>query len=265
MTTLPHNHTTSPIIEENIENTENVVKIGDETILITDDPDIDGYYYSPEGDIYTRHSIEEAISESYPDPGNRNYGRINDKLPKLESNMEKLDHPEDYRLCKHPPCSEIVPPSKNPGVKRLFCSPAHTAAYHTKAWRLRNRTRSGQFLSVEDGYQKQFHRTKPLNSEQAILRYRGHLEYNKCPNATMETSYKCPSHVLQDYYNEKKTCLIYATLVDDMKEQLSLEQEMQYVRKNTTNDGRWLDLSELAPHISEKDGIIPKYALTKPK
>jgi len=167
-----------------------------------------------------------------------------------------------YRLCKRDKCSNIVPRSRNPGVPRLFCSDKCAGAYHTAAYRRRNRSKTGQYLEKESrtGAQLQFYRIKPRTFEIAEARYRGHLEQKKCPNAEFKTGFRCPAHVYEDYYSEKKLCLLYAVIVDDMKEKMAHDNGRDYIRKNTTHDGRWLDMSELAPHLDPEAGIVPPEA-----
>ncbi len=44
-------------------------------------------------------------------------------------------------ICKEPRCDVPVPPSKNPGVKRVFCSRRCSSRFHARAWYQRQEDR----------------------------------------------------------------------------------------------------------------------------
>jgi hypothetical protein len=51
---------------------------------------------------------------------------------------------------------------------------------------------------------------------------------------------------------------VYATLLDDMKEHWAKREKLAYIRQFTTNDGRWIDKSELAVHMEPGKGLVPR-------
>ena len=202
---------------------------------------------------------EEEIG-GLPDPLLKEWARSTVPDPRkypTESEGFPIDHPDPpgtHRQCRN--CPSITPPNLSTGLPRIFCSNECSHRYHSKLYNKRNRTKRGWHLEVEGTYQAQFYRKKPIREAHAELYYRSHLEKNMCPNGTEDTQYRCPAHMLKDPYSTKKLCLIYAVLVDDMKEIWARNAGLRYIRQFTTNDGRWLDNSELDVHEEPDKGII---------
>ncbi len=164
---------------------------------------------------------------------------------------------EPYKMCKNDQCANIVGPSKNKGIRKVFCKRRCAQRFYSRAYDRRKRGTTGQYLERDPRNQRptRFDRQKPLSQEMAEFRYEKHKTEGKCPNASPDTSNRCPG-VLDPYSKNKiLRCLIYAVLVDDMKERWDKE----YLRQYTTHDGRWIDESEFAgdPHVSMEEGMSP--------
>lgn len=137
-------------------------------------------------------------------------------------------------ICKNDRCSNLVPPSKNPGVKRLFCSARCARRYHSRLTYSRERGTSGEGMTfVNEQGQAQVKRTMALTSKVAQLRWKNHL--NAC---SLHGGY-CPGR--NDVYGRKKLCIIAAVLSDDETQLYEAEHGRPVKRNATTVDGRWLD------------------------
>lgn len=165
------------------------------------------------------------------------------------------DQPGVFRLCKNELCREaggypaFVTPLNSGGRPRLFCNPLCANRYHQRKSAKKRRSKSSFVLEKSpSGEQKRFMRTRPTSLEIAKTRYKSHLQKGMCPNATEETGSRCPSHIFGDYHSEKKLCIIYAVMVDDMKEQAALLRGERYRRMYTGYGGEWLD-----PSVSDDD------------
>ena len=164
---------------------------------------------------------------------------------------------EPYKMCKNDQCGNIVGPSKNKGINKVFCNRRCAQRFYSRAYDRRKRGTTGQYLERDPRNQRptRFERQKPLSQKMAEFRYNRHKEEGKCPNASPDTSNRCPG-ILDPYSKDKVLrCLIYAVLVDDMKERWDKE----YHRQCTTHDGRWIDESEFAgdPHVDMEEGVSP--------
>lgn len=173
----------------------------------------------------------------------------------LPADISLVLKPQDgTTLCAWEKCTKIVKPSRYDGIRKIYCSRrcgnrAAQKAYYERAKAQRQGT------PVLDISKSKVNRVKPTNPEIAEELYRKHLlqaNVNKgegCLLATQESAYRCPSR--GDPYSERKTCLVYAVLVDDMHELWAKEEGNKYLRRWTSNDGRWLDETEMAgdPHL----------------
>ena len=161
--------------------------------------------------------------------------------------------PGSSRMCANDRCTNMVPISENIGVEKKFCSRGCAHKYHNRMHERRQREKAGWFLERHriSGAQLHFARTRPKDVAQATRRYKSHLNPEVCPNATGKK--RCPSHVEADYYSERRLCLPYAVLVDDLYEQLALARGELYLRRWTTEDGRWAEKSDL-PHLEHTRG-----------
>ncbi len=189
--------------------------------------------------------------QTIPDKGARQW--VQTTRPPIKREGEVL--PGTFRLCKSDLCdctedngcgSNVVVPSKNPGKLKIFCCIPCGRKYHARAYNKRHR--KGKKWAIEQdnkGEQYRLLRVRPRNVDAGNANYKAHLERNMCPNATEATLYRCPSHMLKDYYSERKLCIVYAVLVDDMKEQWARTRDERYIRQYTTGDGRWLEDDEV--------------------
>lgn len=256
---------------------EEAFTIGDETFII--DPD------APEGDkeapyTYLSDSLEmvegyiEDKSGLVEDPHIREWKAATRPLPtKKVKPYAGIEPPGTLRKCKLPSCGKIVPPSKNIGAKKLFCSAKHGHRYHSKMNDRRNRGK-GWHLEVDQELHEPvvFNRVKAPNEEQGNAAYLAHLESGICPLPGItgnEESWqgRCPGRFNQyscEHQNnctckdKASRCLVYATLLDDMKEHWARREKLVYIRQFTTNDGRWIDRSELQVHMEPSKGLVPR-------
>ncbi len=162
-------------------------------------------------------------------------------------------------LCRNDRCTNLVSPSLNPGRAKIFCSRKCAHNHHNRLYEKRAGTKGRWFLERDKitGEQYQLDRTMPPNLEAAEMRYKSHIMRDVCPQA--EPGHKCPSHELGDYYSSKRLCLIYATLVDDLYEQFAKARGRLYVRRWTSESGRWVEYVDL-PHLREGDRTSPSDA-----
>lgn len=238
---------------------EHMIDIGEEKFII--DPNskdeeedvLDEIVYSPE----TKESMNKQLDEptnSIPDPRGSEWLRTTERIRRHEDPRDNpTPAPQNQRLCKNDTCVNLVPKSKNPGVERLFCCPRCNHRYHARKWAQRNYTKTGWSLTTDGSRQVKFERVKPTTTEIAESRYNSHLEDGMCPNATNEFNNRCPGRINPYSKPEETRCLIYGTMVDDMKETWARARLEFYIRQYTTNDGRWIDESELAPHIDARN------------
>jgi len=199
----------------------------------------------------------ESVGERGPHPRDQDLMADPDASASMFpiSNMpayKGLVKPGTYRLCKNDLCDQLVEPSVNPGVQKLFCCRDCAHNYHNRLYEKRTR---GWILERHKvtGEQMHFNRTKPGRLNIAERRYKSHLNKGVCPNSTKETNTRCPSHVTGDYYSKNRLCLIYAVLVDDLYEELAKSRSETYLRRWTTDDGRWVDVVKL-PHMEHTQG-----------
>lgn len=152
----------------------------------------------------------------------------------------------------------MVIPRGNPGNRKLFCCAKCGHRFHARAYNKRHRSpREWSLEQDNNGEQYRLVRLKPKDAKTGDSRYLAHLERNMCPNATEETLFRCPSHMMKDYYSTRRLCIVYAVLVDDMKECWAKDRQERYIRQYTTNDGYWLnEKEELAVHEEPQKGIV---------
>src|SRR3990167_42943 len=194
--------------------------------------------------------------------------RQSTKVPAKVASKKGRPSESGLTLCKKEGCMRPVPLSKNSGVPRLFCSQKCAHAYHSLRYWKRNKSSTGWWVDVIGATAVKFNRVKPTSEAEAEFRYKSHLEKNMCPYGGDNARKRCPSHETKDFHSKNKLCLIYATLVDDMKETWAIRRKEVYVRQYTTNDGRWLDGSEydlLKPHVDTKRNLFPEILENTPK
>ena len=196
-----------------------------------------------QGDPHRPVLTEDELAALVPDPGAREWARTTRRTRTI---LKGVRPPGVTQLCANDRCTNLVPPSKNPGIERIFCDPICARRYHQRLYSARNAYGVGSLeRNRETGEQVQFNRRRPDTLAKAETRYHAHIQRPEpdgepvCPNATDETRGRCPAHILGDYYSQKRLCLIYAVLVEDMKEQAAKSRGEFYYRQWTTPDGRW--------------------------
>jgi hypothetical protein len=175
----------------------------------------------------------------------------------LPADIKLVLKPQDgTTICAADKCQKVVEPSRYEGVRKIYCSRRCGNRTAQKAYYQRTRAQL-KGIPVLDVSTRKVNRVKPTNVEVAEAIYRKHTERVNlekglgCPQATPETAFRCPSR--GDPFSQNKTCLIYAVLADDMKECWAKERGETYLREWTTNDGRWIDETEMSdsgdPHL----------------
>lgn len=225
------------------------VEIGGETYVV--DPE-------QEEDYTYKSTMDEDLGEVEGDPHPQDQDLMAD--PDAAAAMRPalslpayagIRGPGVSRLCKNDRCTNLVTPSANPGVEKLFCERACGRNYHARMYDRRTKFK-GEWLverHKDSGEEIHFNRTKPNSLSMAERRYQSHIRAKGvCPNATQQSGGVCPSHALEDYYSKNKYCLIYATLVDDLYEHFAKKRGELYARRWTDEDGHWRLVSDL-PHM----------------
>ena len=140
----------------------------------------------------------------------------------------------EIALCKNEKCSQLVPPNKNRGRKREYCSLRCKSAKGARD-RYARENGSTNDSAVGDFYGLAFvRRTKAITEEMAEGRFRKHLV--ECP---LSAGGPCKSR--NEPYDQNKLCLIHAVLQEDWAELRRKSKNIPYKRKMTTDNGFWAD------------------------
>ncbi|KKN82232.1 hypothetical protein LCGC14_0310450 [marine sediment metagenome] len=156
-------------------------------------------------------------------------------------------------LCKNDRCNNLVGESLNPGVLKQFCHRTCAHNYHNRLYEHRQNASGGWLVERHRVTAAELHfvRTMPSSLAMAERRYKAHITKRTCTRA--EPDGKCPSHDQEDYYSSKRLCLVYAVLVDDLYDELAKSRGEVYLRRWTSEDGRWAEKSDL-PHLEYTKG-----------
>ena len=149
-------------------------------------------------------------------------------------------------ICKNDLCASIVPPSKNSGRPRRFCTEKCRNRYNQRL-NYKRQTKGGGFVglrSVTEGYPKVNRKMSP-NLKAAERRVKEHGE-----NCTGDGQW-CQAK-LHDAYNTKKLCLVRAVFTDDWLTLMYADTQPDRKREMTTEDGMWIDDFRA---LLEKSGI----------
>ena len=117
----------------------------------------------------------------------------------------------------------------------------HINKDHAQRFASRNyyhRQKDGAIAIMEEGHCKRYKATSLYKAERAFdlhIKVGGPKEMY-CTNA-LDPYFTCPTRLHKDYDHERKLCLIYATLLDDL---MWWKTPDRYVREYTTNAGYWL-------------------------
>jgi hypothetical protein len=128
-------------------------------------------------------------------------------------------------------CIRLVPPSKNPGVTRKYCS-TRCRKRHNEHIAYQREVGTGGGVAVHDGI-AWFQRIMARTANAARKRLTEHQD--NCPFAKIGTT--CPGR--WDVYNRERKCLMRAVLDEDWAQLLAAEDSRGYVRELTTKDGHW--------------------------
>ena len=262
---------TPPPNQENQQNLiTNLIHIGEDAYILDEEGQEGEIIFLEEEEMPEEVATTEG--QTIPDPRAREWEAST--IPIRDSRNYSPDPPGTIRLCKNELCHcapeegpSLVPcdgDNNYRGPKKLYCCVKCRHRAEMRSYMQRKRG-GGTHLecNTHTGEQVVFQRTKPSNSALADQRYKTHIMRTKqgyrptCPNATLETNLRCPAHFLGDYQSEQKRCLIYAVIVDDMKEQWAKDRQEYYIRQYTTNDGRWTDIEDFLPHMDDRQKLAP--------
>lgn len=145
---------------------------------------------------------------------------------------------EQLSMCKNDRCTNIVGPSLNPGVKKLYCHPACARRHHSRmAYQKEAGGTGAGMLLVDAGMRAQVNRRLPVSVKAAEARFKMHND--DCAIAKRRGGdANCPARF--DPYDKKKQCLIHAVFNDDWAQMMAAEDGRPAVRGMTTLDGHWL-------------------------
>lgn len=137
-------------------------------------------------------------------------------------------------LCKNETCVQPVPPSKNPGRPRVFCSYRCKNQYFVRQGYRREKGTTGDGLYATINGRPTITRIKAPTAKAAEARYKKHLK--DCSISTDQYN-RCPGRL--DPYCTKRLCLIMAVLREDWDELRRAEDGKLWERLLTTSSGQW--------------------------
>lgn len=141
-------------------------------------------------------------------------------------------------ICKNDRCSMLVPPSKNPGRPRDFCSDKCRRRYNARLQYQREAGKEGGGLVFVNALGlAQVNRRISVTAKAAEQRYKSHLL------ACALHGGPCPARV--DPYGRKKLCIVAAVFADDWSQLKDAEEGKPVRRYATTQDGMWT--SDVSP------------------
>lgn len=136
------------------------------------------------------------------------------------------------KVCKNEKCPQIVPPSRNTGVERIYCSYKCANAVAQRRYRGR---RNGTLLDGSIrlvGEFPQLKRDIAATAATAETRFKTHLK--RC-----HVSEGGPCIARFDPYDRKRECLIHAVLREDWDQLRRAEAGRVWDRIDTTQQGMW--------------------------
>ncbi len=137
------------------------------------------------------------------------------------------------KMCKNETCVQMVPPSLNSGVERLYCSWKCQNAQNQRNYRRRRSNENGDGVIRLAGTVPFLRRAIALNSKSAEKRFKKHLQ-----SCVLNDHGKCPARL--DPYDKQRLCLVKAVLREDWDQLRRAEQGRVWVRELTTIDGMWI-------------------------
>ncbi len=146
----------------------------------------------------------------------------------------------EIRLCGNnggehgTPCNNPVPPSLNPGRKRLYCSAQCKDAVAQRRYRGRNRGTDGEGMVQELYGQPYCVRTVTPTHQAAENRFKRHLK-----SCMLSDGGPCKSRV--DPYDRRRLCIVHAVLREDWDQARRAAQGRTWKREVTNERGFWID------------------------
>lgn len=158
----------------------------------------------------------------------------------------RVDMASGMRVCQNDTCINLVTPSRNPGVTKLYCT---TRCQRRQASRNAYKKDQGidDKLHLEEGVEV-LYRKMPSAATIAEARYKMHLM--RCPKGADRFSEygRCPGR--NDPYAKAKLCLMQAVFLEDWNTLRRREKGIPYERELTTVTGTWQELPEgVAPPL----------------
>ena len=153
-------------------------------------------------------------------------------------------------LC--PNCGGIVPPSRNSGVPRVYCTIRCRRAYNAKKEYARERG-IGKGIVLYEGV-PWFNRVIAQSAGVARKRLEEHNE--ACPFSGEIDDGCCPA--MFDPYDRKRLCLIHAVLNEDWSQLMAEEEQQPFEREITTSDGHWLSDYPEGGRVRAGTGLTPE-------
>ena len=200
---------------------------------------------------------DEEAAQYIPDPGARAWVAATRPIREMRKVYKGLVAEGATQICRNDYCVNVVTPSKNIGVKKVFCSRKCRKLQANRNYQRRRRTGTDWTL-VQDqlGRDVRVSRAHPVSEEIAEAMYKIHIgpgskDEHPCPSAAEESRWRCPAHMYQDYYSKERRCLIYAVLVDDWKGWMAKNRGEFYIRQFTNLDGTWLGMESTDVHYTD--------------
>lgn len=142
-------------------------------------------------------------------------------------------------------CGESFTEDKRVGRPRTFLDRRHSRRQAQRNYR--ERQAKGAWSTHNDICRRPRPRSVQ-DGEKALDRHCDYAQPGKlnCSLALSRTSMRCPVAFYKDFYGDKRMCIVYATLFDDM---MSLKVS-GWQRRNTHEDGTWKTDAERADALS---------------
>ncbi len=144
-------------------------------------------------------------------------------------------------------CGESFREDQRIGRPRSYVNTAHAKRQGQR--RYRERQAKGAWTTENTICR----RPRPRTIESAEKALDRHCEYSAlgkqaCSLSTAQTSMRCPVAFFKDFYGDRRMCIVYSTLFDDM---MSLKVR-GWQRRNTHEDGTWKTDAERADAMAPK-------------
>ena len=136
-------------------------------------------------------------------------------------------------MCKNDRCTNIVPESKNPGVKRVYCNTRCARRHHARLAYQREVGGDGVgMLVVDENMLPRVNRIFPRSEKLAEARFKAHNS-----DCVLAHGQDCAARF--DVYDRKQLCLLHAVFNEDWGQWMAASQGKPFQRVMTTRDGYW--------------------------